>query len=176
MIYAGYELVPDVPDKNEEPRSVIVFRLLPLESVEEMRESKTGGINSSGKEIPENWYWAESMDTLRKAAMEAPIQSRDATRASRNVYHRSETVRVYVLRRSNGVCEGCGNPAPFKTKEMRPYLEPHHTRRLSDDGPDHPEWVVAVCPTCHRRAHHAHDSEEYNEFLKKRASILEKEM
>src|ERR1700746_1774493 len=24
-------------------------------------------------------------------------------------------------------------------------------RRLSDGGPDHPRWVVAVCPNCHRR-------------------------
>jgi hypothetical protein len=38
-----------------------------------------------------------------------------------------------------------------------PNLEPHHIRRLADGGPDHPRWVAALCPTCHRRVHHGVD-------------------
>jgi 5-methylcytosine-specific restriction protein A len=58
------------------------------------------------------------------------------------------------------------------TPKGRPYLEPHHTRHLSDGGPDHPEWVVAVCPTCHKRAHYASDWKEYNAQLKATANPL----
>ncbi len=38
--------------------------------------------------------------------------------------------------------------------------------RLSDGGPDTPEGVVAICPNCHRRAHHSADQEALNEELK----------
>ncbi len=174
MLYAGHELVPNVPDRDKHPRTVLMFRLLPLESISDMRESVTGGISSSGQEIPESWYWREPLGSVRAAALEQPLQSRDPIRTDRNVYHRSEAVRVYVLRRSNGLCEGCGSPAPFRTKDKRPYLEPHHIRRISDGGPDLPTWVVALCPTCHRRAHYAEDAEKYNEFLKAQARTLEK--
>ena len=47
--------------------------------------------------------------------------------------------------------------APFITPDGQLYLEVHHIERLSDGGPDHPRWVVAVCPNCHRRAHYAGD-------------------
>ena len=46
-----------------------------------------------------------------------------------------------------------------------PYLEPHHIRRLADDGPDHPRWVAAVCPTCHRHIHHGAGGPEMNASL-----------
>ncbi|MGK5511732.1 HNH endonuclease [Brevibacillus formosus] len=51
------------------------------------------------------------------------------------------------------MCEACGSEAPFKTAKGGPFLEVHHRRRLSDGGPDHPEWVAAICPNCHRRCH-----------------------
>jgi 5-methylcytosine-specific restriction protein A len=82
-------------------------------------------------------------------------------------------VKAYVLRRADGTCEGCGNPAPFTTSAGRPYLERHHTRRLSDGGPDHPAWVIGLCPTCHRRAHYAGDGEVFNETLIATANALE---
>lgn len=43
--------------------------------------------------------------------------------------------------------------APFQRKDGTPYLEPHHIQRLADEGPDHPKWVGAVCPSCHREIH-----------------------
>jgi 5-methylcytosine-specific restriction enzyme A len=54
-----------------------------------------------------------------------------------------------------------------------PYLEPHHTRRLSDGGPDDYHHVIALCPTCHRRVHHGADGDAYNDDLKLRLSTLE---
>ncbi len=36
------------------------------------------------------------------------------------MYQRSESVRVYVLRRAGGVCECCGAEAPFITTQGRP--------------------------------------------------------
>ena len=88
--------------------------------------------------------------------------SRTRARQSVRTYERSEDLRVYVRRRADGRCEGCGSPAPFMTARGHPYLEPHHTRRLSDGGPDDYHHVIALCPTCHRRVHHAGDGESYN--------------
>lgn len=79
---------------------------------------------------------------------------------------RSRALRVYVLTRADGNCEGCGSPAPFATADGQPFLEAHHTRRVSDGGPDDAAWVIGVGPNCHRRAHSAADAEDYNEALK----------
>jgi 5-methylcytosine-specific restriction protein A len=35
-------------------------------------------------------------------------------------------------------------------------------RSLSDDGPDHPQWVAALCPNRHRLAHHFNDTDKFN--------------
>lgn len=75
------------------------------------------------------------------------------------VYVRSPEVRGSVLKRASGVCELCGEPG-FKTSAGTIYLETHHVIPLAEDGPDK-EWnVVAICPTDHRRAHHAENSDE----------------
>lgn len=74
-------------------------------------------------------------------------------------------MRVHVLRRASGACEACGVKAPFTAADGRPYLEPHHIRRLSDRGPDDPAWVAGVCPNCHRRAHYSSDARAFNGSL-----------
>jgi len=169
MVYAGHRLIPNVPDRNGNPRTAIVFQLAPLLS--EIREEAP--VDSAGSEVRRSWYWEQPLQDVRAAAVEPQRTELKPQQARRNVYHRSEAVRVYVLRRANGLCEGCGKPAPFMTRDGRPYLEPHHTSRLSDGGPDHPKWVIAVCPTCHRRAHYADDAETYNESLKSLAIRLD---
>jgi len=89
------------------------------------------------------------------------------------VQQRAQAIRAYVLKRANGTCEGCGQPAPFLTAANRPYLEPHHTLRLADGGPDAPEHVIALCPNCHRRAHYAADSRTFNQGLIAKLAVLE---
>ncbi|MBR0804329.1 HNH endonuclease [Bradyrhizobium japonicum] len=98
-----------------------------------------------------------------------------AMRNERMACHRSRSLPVhrYVLARAKGVCEGCRCEAPFQTQQMTPYLEPHHTIRLADDGPDHPSSVIALCPSCHRRVHYSHDGEAYNARLIKKLEKLE---
>ncbi|WP_430736748.1 HNH endonuclease [Roseicyclus salinarum] len=67
--------------------------------------------------------------------------------------------------RSGGLCEHCAEPAPFTTKGGNPYLEAHHIRQMTAGGPDDPRFVVAVCPTCHRRAHYGHDASDTNKAM-----------
>jgi 5-methylcytosine-specific restriction protein A len=86
---------------------------------------------------------------------------------------RSRPVHYYVLSRASGCCEACKAVAPFFTPDGDPYLEPHHTKRLADDGPDHPATVIALCPNCHRRAHSAKDRIVFNQSLIKKLVRLE---
>jgi len=67
---------------------------------------------------------------------------------------RNPHVIAEVLSRANGVCELCGNDAPFIRKSDRtPYLEVHHKQTLAEGGPDIVENAIALCPNCHRKEH-----------------------
>lgn len=88
-------------------------------------------------------------------------------------YQRSRAVREYVLTRSAGFCEGCGESAPFEDSNGEPYLHAHHVNELSEGGSDSPENVVALCPNCHYRVHHGRDGVEYNEVLIEKLAELE---
>jgi|GEM_PF-1852579 len=68
-------------------------------------------------------------------------------------YDRNGYVAAYALKRANGLCQLCGNSAPFIRNNGSPYLEVHHIQWLSRDGPDNIENTVALCPNCHRKMH-----------------------
>ncbi len=70
-------------------------------------------------------------------------------------FQRNPDVVIEVLKRAKGVCEECKKPAPFaRRSDGSPYLEVHHVKMLSDGGLDKVENAKALCPNCHRRAHH----------------------
>ena len=70
-------------------------------------------------------------------------------------YQRNPDVIVEVLERANGICENCGNPAPFaRQRDGTPYLEVHHKLQLSLGGEDTVENAIALCPNCHRKSHY----------------------
>ena len=68
-------------------------------------------------------------------------------------YERSAEIARLTKERANGICELCGNPAPFLKKDDTPYLECHHIEWLSHGGKDTIENTVALCPNCHRKMH-----------------------
>jgi len=84
------------------------------------------------------------------------------------VFVRSAEVVAYVLRLARGICEACESPAPFSKPSGMPYLEIHHAIRLADGGPDTVQNAVALCPNCHRRAHHASDAQAFTTELRTR--------
>ncbi len=72
-------------------------------------------------------------------------------------YQRDPQVVAWVLDHANGICGLCGQPAPFVDTSGKPFLEVHHITWLSKGGEDTVENSVALCPNCHRRAHHGED-------------------
>ena len=161
MVCEGYHL-ERARDRTDAEREAIVFELRSLEAVAEKVEAEPA--------VPS----ALTLEDLRRLAFSAATEPSQApSQGIRNVYQRSRDVRVYVLARANGKCEGCSAPAPFLRSDGTPYLEPHHLRRLSDGGPDHPAHVIALCPNCHRRVHAGADGEAYNAKLDASMATIE---
>lgn len=80
-------------------------------------------------------------------------------------YARDPAIKRHALERAGGVCERCKLPAPFVTLAGNPYLEVHHIEGLAESGLDSIDNVAAVCPNCHRQAHHGVDAHEIKEQL-----------
>ncbi|MCU1772060.1 HNH endonuclease signature motif containing protein [Pseudomonas sp. 13B_3.2_Bac1] len=89
-------------------------------------------------------------------------------------YVRDPEVRAWVRQEAKGICEGCGQPAPFE-KDGRPFLEVHHVKHLAQEGSDRPSNAVALCPNCHRRCHHASDRDEFTASLYMKVERLKPE-
>lgn len=71
------------------------------------------------------------------------------------VYLRNPDVVAAALVRAAGACERCRRPAPFqRRRDGTPYLEVHHRQPLADGGQDKLDNTLALCPNCHRQAHH----------------------
>lgn len=154
---------PDTrPDINGNTRQVIVFHLIRQDVSE---------VGASGVPVRTDL----ALEELRSRAMQSSSTpaEKDTKLTRRRYYERSEYVRAYVLARANGMCESCGKPAPFMRPDGSPYLEPHHTRRVSDGGPDHPRWVGGICPTCHKEIHYGANGETLNRRLQERLSKIE---
>lgn len=116
-----------------------------------------------------------SLQELRQKAVDKAVSSATAKERRTKYYEQSKAIKLYALARAGGVCEGCGQPAPFVRLDGTPYLEVHHIRKLADEGPDDPKWVIALCPNCHRRAHYGSDASEFNDQLAENAGRFEEE-
>lgn len=138
-------------DKEGKSRKVIVFHLVLAEDISE--------------EVPQ--VSTTNLDELRRMAYDASrdVAERSTREARQSFYKRSAAVRAYVLARAAGICESCKHPAPFRRHDGSCYLEPHHTRRVSDGGPDNPRSVGGICPNCHREIHHGAAGKDLNDRL-----------
>ncbi|WP_462383304.1 HNH endonuclease [Pseudomonas sp. Marseille-QA0892] len=151
------------PDRVGNNRETISFLLVRVEAIPELSvEPEVQG--------------AMPLLEARLAAVEAasPSNTADPAQSQRTIYKRSEAVRRYVLMRANGICESCGAPAPFQRADWSPYLEPHHINRISDGGLDHPNFVGAVCPACHREVHFGSEGTQKNDRLRAHIEHLER--
>lgn len=164
------------PDKEGTLRRAIVFELAldPLpDGAPEVEDPPSPDLRDGGEQQDE--LVGATLDELRQRALQnVPANATPAQRQV-NVRVRSAAVRRYVLRRADGRCEGCGAKAPFFRKDGSAYLEPHHILRRADNGPDHPRWVIALCPNCHRRVHSGADGHLYNQQLSELAAQAEAE-
>jgi 5-methylcytosine-specific restriction endonuclease McrA len=114
-----------------------------------------------------------SLQELRATALKAARSFPRTISATTKKKIRSVAVKSYALCRAEGRCENCLSNAPFINEKGDGYLEVHHMTRLSDDGPDIPLNVIALCPNCHRKAHHSIKKKTFNDSLKRKVKKLE---
>jgi 5-methylcytosine-specific restriction protein A len=171
MVCIGYHF-GEGTDRDGNNRQIIIFELTPLEEVSQDIQASELTVPPSAEEDMN----ALSLNELRSRALAVSTSSRKPVERKQDYFYRSQAIKLYAHKRAAGICEGCKQQAPFKTREGSPYLEVHHLRRLSDGGPDDPRWVVAICPNCHRRAHYAEDYKQYNQYLTQIAQDIEQNL
>ncbi|QZP33103.1 HNH endonuclease signature motif containing protein [Pseudomonas sp. DR48] len=86
-------------------------------------------------------------------------------------YARDPKIRAWVAELAKGVCEGCGQNAPFEVDGL-PFLEVHHVKHLAQKGSDSITNAVALCPNCHRRCHLSSDKHDFKLSLYRKVKRL----
>ena len=122
---------------------------------------------------PEFGEAAEAAKAVGEDILSPPRHAQTETESQRvvrarsgTVYRRDQKVRAKVLEIANGRCECCGEEG-FLTENGERYLETHHVVGVAERGPDTANNIVAVCPTCHRKAHFAADHIEVERRMSK---------
>ena len=107
---------------------------------------------------PEPIFDGEIADKLGLHSLRKMAEKRSSTTVKKESvattqFLRDMYVSEYAKRMANGKCALCGQPAPFKDGNGKPYLETHHIIWLSKGGADSVDNTVALCPNCHRKMH-----------------------
>ncbi len=166
--------IEKLKDRNGELRNAIVFR---LDIINAQNIDKAQTSTSKVVEAPKAVYITKpskgkSLQQLREIALSSTPIHASAQEKIQSIQNRSTAIKLYAKKRANGICEGCNETAPFETKSG-PYLEVHHLTRLADGGADLPQNVIALCPTCHRKAHYSLDHLEFNNQLINKVAAIE---
>lgn len=149
--------------------------LVPVEELERLSGAELGNaLRAAGAEIaelppatatPVLCKTPESLERecarlYRDASSRVPSGQATPDRQERSTeqFVRDAAVVAYVLRKAEGKCECCLQPAPFTKPNGLPYLEVHHVKRLASGGSDKISNAVSVCPNCHRELHHGANS------------------
>lgn len=122
---------------------------------------------------------AEERSTIQsKTSPERPLGEHTplSIETTTTVYKRSGKVKGWVIRRSQGFCELCGDQAPFIKEDGIPFLEVHHLTRMKDGGPDTVHNCVAVCPNCHRKLHYCPERSYLTQKLRKKILDIESKL
>ena len=108
----------------------------------------------------------KSIDQLEKEAKKKASKPSSSS-VQTKVYHRDPTIAAKKKKRANGVCQLCGNKAPFNDDNGEPYLECHHIDWISKGGMDSIDNCVALCPNCHRKMHVINDPNDIKQLKEK---------
>lgn len=150
------------PDESGANRKVWMFPIKPVagapavsaEEFRAMQEKKR--IHAEGM----------NLKTLEKAARANSTSKPGTRKVSGTETIRDPYVSEYAKRLAAGKCDLCRQPAPFKDKQGKPYLETHHVIWLSKGGADSIDNTVALCPNCHRKMHIVDDPMDVRVLLR----------
>lgn len=107
-----------------------------------------------------------SIEDVKKKAKESENKIVMSKEVKTTYRERNQFIAEYTKNRTKGICDLCGEEAPFKDKNGNPYLESHHIITLANGGPDAIYNTVAICPNCHRRMHVLSKKEDIEKLQK----------
>lgn len=145
------------PDSNNNIRKVVKFKLR-LKKEEDIVYVSEEALEEAKCE-EEKKIKKLSSSELAKSAIYVNTEPR-TTKVVSDTYNRDLKVKQYTLRRAQGVCDLCEQPAPFTTKSGEAYLESHHVVPLAKKGKDSIINTVALCPNCHRLMHYGKSNKQ----------------
>ncbi|ELC3158849.1 HNH endonuclease [Vibrio harveyi] len=122
----------------------------------------------SGQENPSNYLTLAQLRKRARSKSKSTTSNITVTQTI-EVRERCEFVKQIALEHANGICQLCEHPSPFKKPDGSDFLEVHHIKWLSKDGPDTEDNVIGLCPNCHRKMHILDEKSDVNK-LTKRAS------
>lgn len=167
-IYHGPVRLVDKPyqevqnDENGVPRKVWIFPVKPLENVTVSEQVFKTYENAQKSKVQKL-----SISELKANAKECSRKETSSRSVTSTTYVRDPNIAEYVKICANGICQLCGNSAPFKDKNGKPYLESHHIVWLAAGGADSIENTIALCPNCHRKMHVINSQADVNVLLEK---------
>lgn len=137
---------------------------------------KTGYLKGKGFTPTANYEVLEQQTrTLRSRTFSKAPEGTDNpefVETTTKTYKRDPSVKAWVLKEANGICELCNFDAPFRDANGFPYLEVHHVHPLGKGGADVIENAVALCPNCHKACHHSSEAAELANKLYDRVGRL----
>jgi len=106
--------------------------------------------SEAGRQLAQNGNKNKILNRAKQASGQ-PAQAQGKVR----VYLRNPYVVAAALLRADGFCEvpGCTRRL-FKRDDGSVFLEVHHIVPLAEGGEDTLVNAAAICPACHREAHH----------------------
>lgn len=139
------------PLKTKNVNSQRTTKLKDIEKIEKSKEKQARTLSDA---------------ELKLLASRAPRQPVKKQTTSSHI-DRDPAIAELTKRRANGICDLCDSPAPFSSKDGRPYLEEHHIVTLADGGPDSLDNTAALCPNCHRKMHIVKLGDDLKKLLRK---------
>lgn len=149
-------------DDNGNERKVWMFPVRPICGIKPVLKEKFVAEQQKKRQKAE----AMNIEKLKTLAKSHSSQRPGTRKVVNSEIVRNPYVAEYAKRRANGICQLCGNPAPFKDRKGTPYLESHHIEWLSEGGADSIENTVALCPNCHRKMHIINNSYDKQKLLR----------
>ncbi|EPD6202515.1 HNH endonuclease [Enterobacter hormaechei] len=166
----------DAPSASGNRSKRILINVPGVSSVEFWERIIYGDILVLLEPTPDEDTLSYRVSRLIKVPLNEPDGYKTPTSVERvkKVYVRDPAVKAWVLQQSKGLCEQCGENAPFSIMGGYPYLEVHHVIPLSLSGADTVNNCVALCPNCHRALHYSQNSKNLVDSLYKNIKRLQR--
>ena len=113
-----------------------------------------------------------SLDELKQIAKGQSTKSPKQVTSTVIQTLRDPYIAEFAKKRANGICQLCGNKAPFNRADGEPYLESHHITWLSKGGADSVGNTVALCPNCHKKMHIVNDERDIQKLIETNKKLM----